>query len=441
MMDFIIYIIKFVPCGEGTLQDTLTVLKGSTLIDGTGNNPLENAIIIFRNSTIIAVGEESELDIPSNAKVISVDGYVTMPGLVDAHVHLSGTRSPDLTEWILETNPALRAIRTVADAWALLQAGYTTVRCCGSSISLALKKGIDEGLVKGPRIMAARQMITRTGGHERHSVPLRWMKEVGLTRLADGIEDCQLAVREQLREGADFIKICTGVWGESRRFPKGSADYTLAETQAMVEESHRSGVKVASHAIGKEGIMTALEAGVDTIEHGVEFDAEVCKVMKEQNTVLVPTISAAILKETELDMLDQKWRQLYESGEWMTLNAQIYENVQLAHSMGVKIAAGSDITGAPFFGGNFFGENACELELLVQAGLTPMEAILAATQNGAEALGLDAQLGTVEPGKFADLLVVKKNPLNDITVLQDNENVQLVIKNGDIIIHRSIHNL
>lgn len=415
-----------------------TVLKGGVLIDGTGKKPLANAVVIFHGTQIIAVGEEGDVKIPRDSNVISTENQFIVPGLIDCHVHLGGTRSPNLTEWILETDPALRAIRTVADAKALLQAGYTTVRCCGSTISLALKKGIEEGLVQGPRIMAARQTITRTGGHERHSVPLRWMKEVGLTRLADGVADCQLAVREQLREGADFIKICTGVWGESRRFPKGSADYTLDETQAMVEEAHRAGVKVASHAIGKAGIMTALSAGVDTIEHGVEFDADVCKVMKAQNTVLIPTISAVILKDTELDMLDKKWRKLYESGEGKALNAQVFENVQLAHSMGVKIAAGSDITGAPLFGGNFFGDNACELELLVQAGLTPMEALLAATKHGAEALGLDAQLGTVEPGKVADLLVVKKNPLNDISVLQNNENVQLVIKNGDIVVHQSI---
>jgi imidazolonepropionase-like amidohydrolase len=420
------------------LKTEYIVLKGGTLIDGTGNKPLENSIVVIHNSKITMVGDEADIDIPPDANIISSEGHTILPGLIDAHVHLSGTRSPDLTEWILETDPALRAIRTVADAWALLQAGYTTVRCCGSTISLALKKGIDEGLVQGPRIMAARQMITRTGGHERHSVPIRWMKEVGLTRLADGVEDCQRAVREQLREGADFIKICTGVWGESRRFPKGSADYTLAETQAMVEEAHRTGVKVASHTIGKEGIMIALKAGVDTIEHGVEFDAEACKTMKAQNTFLIPTISAAILKETELDMLDKKWRTLYESGELKTLNEQIFDNVQLAHSMEVKIAAGSDITGAPFFGGNFFGDNACELELLVQAGLSPMEAILSATKNGAEALGLDAQLGTVEPGKSADLLVIKKNPLNDITVLQNKDNVRLVIKNGNIIVHRSV---
>ncbi len=415
-----------------------TVLKGGVLIDGTGKKPLANAVVIFHDTQIIAVGEEGDVKIPRDSNVISTENQFIVPGLIDCHVHLSGTRSPNLTEWILETDPALRAIRTVADAKALLQAGYTTVRCCGSTISLALKKGIEEGLVQGPRIMAARQMITRTGGHERHSVPLRWMKEVGLARLADGVADCQLAVREQLREGADFIKICTGVWGESRRFPKGSADYTLDETQAMVEEAHRAGVKVASHAIGKAGIMTALSAGVDTIEHGVEFDADVCKVMKAQNTVLIPTISATILKDTELDMLDKKWRKLYESEEGKALNAQIFENVQLAHSMGVKIAAGSDITGAPLFGGNFFGDNACELELLVKAGLTPMEALLAATKHGAEALGLDAQLGTVEPGKVADLLVVKKNPLNDISVLKNNENVQLVIKNGDIVVHQSI---
>ena len=286
---------------------------GGVLIDGTGKIPLENAVVVIKGSKIVNIGEEGDIEIPSDSNIMRVDGCTIIPGLIDAHLHLTGTRSPDMMEWILETDPALRALRISADAKTLLHSGYTAVRCCGSTITIALKRAIDEGTVVGPRIMAARQMITRTGGHERHSVPINWLKEAGLTRLADGIDDCRLAVREQLRGGADFIKICTGVWGESKRFPYASADYSIDEIEVMVEEAHRSGVRIASHALGKEGIHNAVVAGVDTIEHGRELDEEVCNIMVKNNVILIPTLAATILKqEDRATETDPKWRAVYD---------------------------------------------------------------------------------------------------------------------------------
>ena len=419
------------------MTDEYNVLKGGVLIDGTGKTPLDNAVIVIKGSKIVNVGEEGDVEIPSDSNIISVDGSTIIPGLIDAHVHLGGTRSPDLTEWILETDPALRAIRITADAKTLLHSGYTAVRCCGSSITIALKRAIEEGTVLGPRIMAARQMITRTGGHERHSIPINWLKEVGLTRLADGVDDCRLAVREQLREGADFIKICTGVWGESKGFPYASADYSIDEIEVMVEEAQRSGVKVASHALGKEGISIAVAAGVDTIEHGRELDEEVCKMMANNNVILVPTLAATILKQEDRDKeTDPKWRALYESDKLEQLNNETYNAVRIAHASGVKIATGSDITGAPLFGGYPMGKNAVELEYLTRCGLSPMEAIMAATKIGAEVMGQIDQIGTIESGKLADILVIDGNPLEDIRLLQNSNAIRMVIKNGDIVIDR-----
>ncbi len=420
------------------MTDEYKVLMGGVLIDGTGKTPLENAVIVIKGSKIVNVGEEGDVEIPSDSNIITVDDSTIMPGLIDAHVHLGGTRSPDLTEWILETDPALRAIRITADAKTLLQSGYTAVRCCGSTITIALKRAIEEGTVLGPRIMAARQMISRTGGHERHSVPINWLKEAGLTRLADGIDDCRLAVREQLREGADFIKICTGVWGESKRFPYASADYSIDEIEVMVEEAQRSGVRVASHALGKEGISNAVAAGVDTIEHGRELDEEVCKILVKNNVILVPTLAATVLKEKDRTTeTDPKWRAVYEPGKLEQMNNETYNAVKIAHASGVKIATGSDITGAPVFGGYPMGKNAVELEYLTRCGLSPMEALMSATKNGAEALGLEDQIGTIESGKLADILVINGNPLEDIRLLQNSNAIRMVIKNGDIVLDRN----
>ena len=420
------------------MTDEYKVLKGGVLIDGTGKPPKENAVVVIKGSKIVDVGEEGDVEIPPESNTIVVDGSTIMPGLIDAHIHLAGAKSPDLTEWILETDPALRAIRVTADARTLLQSGYTAVRCCGSTITIALKRAIEEGTVIGPRIMAARKMITRTGGHERHSVPINWIKEVGVTRLADGIDDCRLAVREQLREGADFIKICTGVWGESKKFPYASPDYSIDEIEVMVEEAQRTGVHVAAHALGKEGISIAVEAGVNTIEHGRELDEEVCKLMVKNNVILVPTLAATILKERDrATETDPKWRAIYEPGKLEQMNDETYDAVRIAHTSGVKIATGTDITGAPLFGGYPMGKNAVELEYLTRCELSPMEALMAATKNGAEALGLEAQIGTVESGKLADILVINGNPLEDIRLLQDSNAIRMVIKNGDIVIDRN----
>jgi len=422
---------------QQNLTDVYKVLKGGVLIDGTGKAPLENAVVVIKGSKIVNIGEEGDVEVPSDANIIAVDGHTIIPGLIDAHLHLTGTRTPDMMEWILETDPALRALRIAADAKTLLYSGYTTVRCCGSTIAVALKRAIEEGTALGPRIMAARQMITRTGGHERHSVPIKWIKEVGVTRLADGIDDCRLAVREQLRGGADFIKICTGVWGESKHFPYASADYSIDEIEVMVEEAHRTGVRIASHALGKEGISIAVEAGVDTIEHGRELDEEVCKIMVKNNVILVPTLAATILKEKDrATETDPKWRVAYAPGNLERMNDDTYNAVRIAHASGVKIAAGSDITGAPLFGGYLMGNNAVELEYLTRCGLSPMEALMAATKICAEALGLEDQIGTVESGKLADILVIDGNPLEDIKLLQDSNTIRMVIKNGDIALDR-----
>jgi imidazolonepropionase-like amidohydrolase len=257
-------------------------------------------------------------------------------------------------------------------------------------------------------------------------LPVDKINENTLLRLADGPDDCRKAVREQLREGADFIKICTGLSGESRLYPEPTPDYTIEEIDAMVEEAHRLGVKVASHAAGKEGIARAVAAGVDTIEHGSGIDEETCKLMIEKNAIFVPTVAVGIKKldpNAPLcaeEMQDEKIQRKFEA-------------VRLAHGIGVKIAAGSDFG---YYRHLPLGQNALELEALVASGLSPMDAIVAATKVNAEALGLEREIGTLENGKYADLIVLKGDPLKDIGILRCASQVKMVVKNGEIVMHR-----
>jgi imidazolonepropionase-like amidohydrolase len=411
------------------------VFEDATVIDGTGNPPLLNAVLVVHGAKVAAMGEKGEVTIPAETERINVKDHVIMPGLIDAHIHFAGDQYRDYG-WILQTDP-IRLIRAVADARRLLQAGYTAVRDCGSKNGPPLKRAIEEGTIIGPRTVAARALITRTGGHfdvrVRHLkdyvdqfLPVDKINENTLLRLADGPDDCRKAVREQLREGADFIKICTGLSGESRLYPEPTPDYTIEEIDAMVEEAHRLGVKVASHAAGKEGIARAVAAGVDTIEHGSGIDEETCKLMIEKNAIFVPTIAVGIKKldpNAPLcaeEMQDEKVQRKFEA-------------VRLAHGIGVKIAAGSDFG---YYRHLPLGQNALELEALVASGLSPMDAIVAATKVNAEALGLEREIGTLENGKYADLIVLKGDPLKDIGILRCASQVKMVVKNGEIVMHR-----
>ncbi|UCH37818.1 MAG: amidohydrolase family protein [Candidatus Bathyarchaeota archaeon] len=418
------------------LKTAYTVFEDATVIDGTGNPPLPNAVMVVQGGKIVAVGAKGDVVIPPVAEKINVKDHVIMPGLIDAHIHFAGDRYRNYG-WILQTDP-IRLIRAVADARRLLQSGYTAVRDCGSKNGPPLKRAIEEGTIIGPRTIAARALITRTGGHfdvrVRHLkdyvdgfLPVDQVNENTLLRLADGPDDCRRAVREQLREGADFIKICTGLSGESRLYPEPTPDYTIEEITAMVDEAHQLGVKVASHAAGKEGIMRAVEAGVDTIEHGSGIDEAACKLMVEKDAVFVPTVAVGIKK------LDPQAPLCKEELQDAKIQRK-FEAVRLAHSAGVKIAAGSDFG---YYQHLPLGDNALELEALVASGLSPMDAIVAATRVSAEALGLEREIGTLENGKYADLLVLNDNPLEDIGVLRRTLQIAMVVKNGEIVVNRS----
>ena len=417
----------------GNSKGDVMIFKGGILLDGTGGPPVNDAVIVTQGSKIQFVGREDE-DYPfktDDVEVHNVNTKFILPGLIDAHIHLWGVRTMDYYHRLV-VHEYLSVIRAAEDIRKLLSAGFTSVRCCGGNKAIHLKRAVQEGTLPGPRIVAAHLSVTQTAGHmDAHFVPLEEVKQKKLkTRIADGADEFRKAAREQFREGADFIKIATTGGIMSQKDTPFECQMTHEEIRAAVEEAQRKDSYVASHAQCPEGVINAVREGVKTIEHGLYLNKESCKIMKEQDAILVSTLAIS--------------HQLSEFGEkhglppWgvqkATEGREAHKaSVKLAFDMGVKVAMGTDFSGGPIL---LHGTNAKELELLVEAGLTPMDAIVSATKIAAEALGVEKETGTLETGKAADFIIVDQNPLDDIRILQDAGNIHMVVKEGDIAIQK-----
>ena len=407
------------------MDNCVKVLKGGTLIDGKGGVPLKKAVLVIRGEKIESVGSEGTVSKLNEAQVIDITGMTIMPGLIDAHCHIHGIKNMHLLSCVLDPQE-LRGMRAVMDAWKIIDNGFTTVRDCGNPNGPYLKKAIDEGSIIGPRILSCRAIITQTGGHGdvAHSLPIEWAKERGICRMADGADECRKAAREQLREGADFLKLCSTGGVMSEKDLPTSSQYTVEEIRAIVEEAHNAGVKAATHAHGTQGIKNALLAGIDTIEHGIFLDDETIEMMIKQNTYLVPTLAivdAIARKGPKAGVPEIHVRKAH------TLLEGHLKSFEAACKAGVKVGLGTDYLSDPM---TPMGENAVELELYVKFGRSPMEAIVSATMINSEVLGLDDKIGTLEVGKFADLIIVKGDPLKDIGILRDKNNILAVYKGG-----------
>jgi imidazolonepropionase-like amidohydrolase len=407
----------------------MRLLIGGTLIDGTGAPPVRDAAVLINDRRIEAVGTRHNLTPPPNTDVIDISGLTLLPGLIDCHDHLAHHSYGIAHRWGLDEPPSTRHLRTARVMQQTLATGYTTVRDA-AGLDAGIKQAVEEGLIQGPRVQLAVNIISPVGGiGDRISpsghtccVPLDPSLPEGV---ANGIEGVRTAVRTMVRAGADVIK-CATTGGASSRPGHGPKDpaFTLDEMRALVDESHLLGRRVMCHALGGPGLRTAIEAGVNSIEHGcyLDEDPELIAIMAEKGVFFVPTFTVYVFhREVSPPHVRVRGRDL---------QPHHVESLQRALEAGVKVVAGTDA------GGHMHNINARELQYLVEAGMSPMQALQAATGWAAECLGLEREIGTVQPGKLADLVVVAGDPLQDITLLQDLQRIKLVFKDGQPCVDR-----
>ena len=397
----------------------IKVIKAGQLIDGQGGAPLKNAVMLVEGAKISAVGPAANVPIPAGAAIIDASDKTLMPGLIDCHVHV--TSNSAALEDELFTQKAVVYYRAAENLKRTLRAGFTTVRDAGGA-DAGMRTALEMGLISGSRLVVSGR-IGQTGGlFEAHFPSGAQIVNEDSWRICDGVDEVRKTMRKVLREGVDFVKIFAsgGVVA-----PQGSpfiAEWSAQELAVIVEEAHRHGAGVMAHAEGNAGIKNALRAGVTSIEHGNVLDQEAIELFLAKGIFLVPTLHITSLLSKDgnqaglNDLSKQKEKRLTEEGRGQ---------FRKACEAGVKIALGTD----SFLAG-MHGKNAAELPLMMAlGGLSAMEAIVAGTRNAAECCLLGDQLGTLEPGKLADFLLVDGDPLADITVLQAPERIT-VYKEG-----------
>jgi len=393
-----------------------TVIRAGRMLDVRTGRMVQNPEIVIEGDRIVSVGAATA----ANAQAINLPNLTLLPGLIDAHTHLTGDPY-HFGYQELGISAAREALYGAKYARITLLAGFTTVRNVGANgySDVALRDAINDGDIPGPRMLVSGPALGITGGHcDNNLLPFEY--HASSDGVADGIAAVQHRVREVIKYGADLIKICaTGGVLSKGDDPKAS-QYSLEEMKAIVADAHRLGRKVAAHAHGGEGIRLASEAGVDSIEHGTYIDEAGIATLKKNGTYMVPTI---YLNDWLMENMDKIGMPEFYRKKEIDVAKVSFANMARAMQAGVKIAFGTDAAVYPH------GLNARQFAMYVKMGFTPLQAIQSATLNAADLLGWSDRIGAIEPGKFADIIGVEGDPTRDVTTL---ERVQWVMKGGEV---------
>ena len=412
-------------------DQTTIVLKAARMFDGKSRALVQNAVVIVQGDKIVDVG--SNLPVPDGARVVDLGDATLSPGFMDAHTHLTLDFSGNYNQrrlHELDLNVSEQAIQATAYARATVEAGFTTVRDLGSRfvssrefVDVALRNSINKGVIVGPRMLVATKGIGATGGHFDPTSGFRdflFGREADYTDgIANGPDEIRKAVRFEVKNGADVIKAAVSGGVLSLADEVDTPQLTPAEMSALVDESHRLRKKVAVHCHGDQAAREAIEAGVDSIEHGSFMKPETLTRMKNKGTFLTPTLMATEWIMSKIDNYPPALQAKAKAAG--AARSEMFRN---AVKMGVRISFGTDAAVFPH------GQNAKEFKLMVDLGMTPIDALKSATANDAELLGLVQKVGTLEKGKLADIVAVPGDPTADITA---TERVSFVMKEGKII--------
>jgi len=397
------------------------VIHAGHVLTKPGEGYLTRQTILVEDGRIVSI--TAGYSTPKNYTVINLRDAYVLPGLIDSHVHITSENGPGGRIKDFEDSEVDTAFDGAAFALVTLKAGFTTVQDVGAPNDsiFGLRDAIARGAVPGPRIRAAGNSVAVTGGHgDINGYSSRVMTAFTGANICNGADDCRRAVRQQIKEGADLIKI-TATGGVLSNTAAGlEQQFTDEELAAIVDAAHKMGRKVTAHAHGKSGVDAALRAGIDSIEHGTYLDAESIALFKQSGAVLVPTVLAGA---TVTGWTNEPWLPAPSRAKAAQVGPLMLEMLRRAHQGGVTVAFGTDT------GVSRHGDNAKEFALMVEAGFTPEEAIRSATVVASEHLEMAKDIGTLEPGKYADLIAVSKDPLKDIRVL---EAVEFVMKGGEV---------
>jgi len=395
------------------------VVRAGRMLDVKTGKTLTNQTIVIQGGKITAVGAADQL-IPKDAVVIDLSNATVLPGLIDAHTHI--TYNPNFGYSSLGISVPREALTGAHNARVTLEAGFTTIRNVGARgfADVALRDAINAGDVPGPRMLVSGPPLSITGGHcDNNLLPFEYHAQS--QGAADGVEAVQHKTRENIKYGVDFIKVCATGGVLSHGDDPQASQYTVEEMKAIVADAHRLGRKVAAHAHGAQGILWASQAGVDSIEHGSYIDDAGIAELKKNGTYLVPTLYLTDWFLANAEKIGTP-AELIAKAKEVTPAAR--KNIARAFAAGVKVGFGTDAAVYPH------GLNAREFAVMVKLGLTPLAAIQASTVNDAELLGWSGKVGTIEAGKWADMIAVDGDPLADVTTL---ERVKFVMKGGEVV--------